>query len=167
MFSPFESLPDHSRIWIYQASRKLNSQELATISEVLSAFTARWSVHGAPLKSSFAFRFDQFIILAADENSTGVSGCSIDDAVRTINDLGEKLGLDLFNRTLVGIKKDDEIVSIQMADLQKKYLEGVWNNKTLIVNNLVKQKGDLETNWLVPAELTWLKRYLPNEKVAS
>lgn len=167
MFSPFKSLPDHSRIWIYQAKRKFNYQELAIISEVLSAFTEGWRVHGIPLSSSFEVRMDQFIILAADENSSGVSGCSIDDSVRTIKDLGNRLGLDLFDRTMVGIKKDGEIVTIHMADLQKKYYEGLWNKKTLIINNLIKQKGDLETHWLVPAEMTWLKRYLPSEKVAS
>lgn len=167
MFTPFESLPDHSRIWIYQSDRKFNSEEITVISAALSTFTERWNAHGVPLKSSFDIRFDQFILLAADENSNAASGCSIDDSVRIIKDLGQKLSVDLFDRTLIAFKKQEGVITIPLADLRKKFEEGIWNKQTLFINNLINSKGDLLTGWLVPAELTWLKRYLPRETVAG
>lgn len=167
MLAPFESLPDNSRIWVYQSNRKFNFQEITIISDALSAFTEGWNAHGIPLRSSFDIRFDQFIILGADEISNAASGCSIDDSVRTIKDLGQKLKVDLFDRTLIAFKKQDEIITIPMAELKKKYQEGVWNNQTLLINILINKKGDLNTGWLIPAELTWLKRYLGQETVAG
>lgn len=167
MFTPFESLPDHSRIWIYQANRKFNSEDITIISGALLAFTEQWSAHGLPLRSSFDIRFNQFIILATDENSNAASGCSIDDSLRTIKDLGQKLNVDFFDRTLIAFRKQEEVITIPMAELKKKFEEGVWNNQTLLINNLIGKKGELNTGWLVPAELTWLKRYLPRETVAG
>jgi hypothetical protein len=167
MFIPFESLPDHSRIWVYQSNRKFNSQEITIISDALLAFTGEWSAHGIPLRSSFDIRFDQFIILAADEISNAASGCSIDDSVRFIKDLGQKLNIDLFDRTLIAFKNHDKVMTIPMAQLKEKYKEGMWNGQTPLINILINKKGDLNTVWFVPAELSWLKRYLGRETVAG
>lgn len=165
MFIPFEALPDHSRIWIYQADRKLISHELNIISETLLSFTESWSVHGTPMQASFDIRFDQFIILAVDEISTGVSGCSIDGSVRVIKDLGQQLGIDFFDRTRVGLVVDNKIVSVHTNELGTLHRDGFWNEDTKVTNNLIGSKGDLASMWLVPAKLTWLKRYLPKETI--
>ena len=167
MFVPFQSLPDDARVWIYLADRKFNSEETSIISAALLAFNERWSVHGTALRSSFDIRFNQVIVLAADEKATGVSGCSIDDSVRTMKELAGVLNADFFDRTLVAFRKDDGIYTIPMAELKQKYQEGVWDTKSLIVNTLVQTKGDLDRKGFVPAESTWLKRYLPRESVAN
>ncbi|MFT7252522.1 MAG: hypothetical protein ACI9FW_002284, partial [Flavobacterium sp.] len=33
MYIPFEDLPEHSKIWIYQANRKLSDEEVDEITE--------------------------------------------------------------------------------------------------------------------------------------
>ena len=167
MLLPFDILPDHSRIWIYQASRPLNSTELSIISDGLSAFTSEWSAHGIPLRTSFDIRFNQFVILAADERQQGASGCSIDDSVRTIKAIEEKIGnVDLFDRRRIAFLNGNEVTTIRMEDLKKEFNNGVWHRGTLVFNNLINTKGELAREWLVPAEITWLKRYLPSETIA-
>jgi hypothetical protein len=165
MFVPFESLPDTSRIWIYQSKRKFILPELSAISDVLSAFTNQWNAHGVPLRSSFEIQFDQFIILAVDEGANSASGCSIDDSVRIIKMLSEKLGVELFDRTKIAFKVESGIITIPLDELKEKYREGLWNNETLVVNNLITSKGELAGGWLIPAEQTWIRRYLPDKAV--
>jgi hypothetical protein len=161
MFVPFDNIDDNSRIWIYQANRKFNSDESGIISDALSAFTERWLVHGSPMRASFDIRYNQFVILAADEAANAASGCSIDDSVRTFKTLGAELGIDFFDRTRVAFKKDNgEIVTVASADLKSSLGDKVWNGETLVFNNLVNAKGDLREAWLVPAGTSWLKRYL-------
>ena len=167
MFVPFLSIPDHSRIWIYQASRKFNSDESQIISEALSTFSDGWLVHGSPMKSSFDLRFDQFVILAADEQSSAASGCSIDDSVRTLRSLGHKLNIDFFDRTLVAFKKQDEVFTIPLQDLKSTFEQGIWNSETVVFNNLISTKKELSNAWLVQAGSTWLKRYLSHKTVVG
>ena len=167
MLLPFDKLPDHSRLWIYQASRSLNSGEVSIISDKLSAFTSEWSAHGIPLKASFDIRFNQFVILAADEHQQEASGCSIDDSVRTVKEIEETIGnVDLFDRRRIAFLKTNDVITIPMEDLKKEFNNGVWHGGTLVFNNLISKKGELTSGWLVPAEITWLKRYLPSETIA-
>ena len=159
MHVPFDSLEDSARIWIYQAERKLTEPEKNTISETLSAFTHQWVAHGNPLKTSFKIFHDQFIVLAADENFEQASGCSIDGAVRTMQQIDKEFKLNLFNRTQVAFL-NNTITVINQNDLLKSLESGIWKHNTLTFNNVLNSKADLATKWTVPAGETWLKRYL-------
>jgi len=167
MFVPFEKIQDRSRIWTYQSSRKFNLDEVRIISESLKAFTERWLVHGSPMQASFDIRFDQFVILAADEDVNSASGCSIDDSVRTFKQLGSDLNIDFFDRTQVAFRATDEVFLISASDLKNKLTAGAWNAETTVFNNLVSTKGDLDRTWQVAAGTTWLKRFLPKQTVAG
>src|SRR5688572_21802567 len=167
MFLQFDILPEHSRIWIYQANRAFNSREVSIISNELSAFTDGWAAHGVPLRSSFDIRFNQFVILAADENVQEASGCSIDDSVRKVKELEQKIGVDLFDRKSIAFLKDKDVITLPMNDLKGEYDNGVWHGSTLVFNNVITRKGELNTGWLIPAKTTWLKRYLPRETIAG
>jgi hypothetical protein len=167
MFVPFESLPNHSRLWIYQASRKISNSEKDIISQTLTSFTQQWLVHGEPMMASFTVCDDQFIVLAADEGYNAASGCSIDGSVRTLKSLGQQLGIDFFDRTKVAFKKEKEIVLIPVSELKQKNIEGVWNENSLTFNNLVATKGEFNATWIIPAAGTWLTRYLPVTKTVN
>lgn len=167
MFVSFESISPSSRIWIYQSNRKLSSQDKTAIANYLSSFTERWAAHGQPLKTSFDIRYDQFIILAVDENHHSPSGCSIDESVHVMKEIEQPLGISFFDRNLVAFKKDDSVVLVALPDLKQKFAQGTWNEQTLTFNNLISIKGQLVTDWIVPAGNTWLKRYLPALKVAN
>ena len=167
MHIPFDKLPDHSRIWIYQASRPLNSEAVSIISDELSAFTKEWTAHGIPLEASFDIRFHQFVILSADEQVQEASGCSIDDSVRKVKELEGKIGgVDLFDRMRIAFMIGGDVITIPMEDLKKEFNNGVWHGGTLVFNNVIKSKSELTSGWLIPAEITWLKRYLPRETIA-
>ena len=159
MFVPFDTLNDSARIWIYQSARKLTEAEKLTISETLLAFTQEWAAHGNPLKTSFKIFYDQFIVLAADESFNEASGCSIDGSVRVLKQIDQQFKLDLFDRTKIAFKKDSVEV-INLNDLSKTLGQGLWEHNTLVFNNVLTVKGELETAWILPANQTWLKRYL-------
>jgi len=167
MYLPFDILPEHSRIWIYQATRLFNSSEVSVISDELSTFTSGWSAHGIPLKSSFDIRFNQFVILAVDENVQEASGCSIDDSARKVKELEQKISVNLFDRKCIAFLKDKDVITVPINNLKGEYNRGVWDGRTLVFNNVITRKDELKTGWLVAAEITWLKRYLPSETIVS
>lgn len=159
MYVPFDTLESSARVWIYQSARKFTDAEKDTISQTLSAFTESWTAHGNPLKTSFAIFHDQFIVLAADEGFNEASGCSIDGAVRIIKEIDLRFSLNLFDRTKVTFLKEHMTV-VNQRDLSTSLEQGIWQHDTLTFNNVLNTKGELNTNWIVPASKTWLKRYL-------
>lgn len=160
MFVEFNSLPDSSRVWVYQAERRMSEVERDSIIKILSSFAQQWEAHGQQLKCSFKIEYDQFIILAADESYHAASGCSIDDSVHVFKEIDQHFCLNLFDRTKVAFLKDNQVTVLPMTGLSKALELGIWNQSTLVFNNVVSNKGELKTIWLAPTAATWLKRYL-------
>lgn len=159
MFVTSEVLPADSRVWIYQSSRPLKNEEREAIKKILTDFCAEWSAHGQPIRSSYEIRYDQFIILYADESFHAASGCSIDSSVRIIKEISERLSVDFFDRTLIAFLIDGKVVTVKTAALKQFFAEGIWNDQTPTFNNLVQSKAEVISKWVVPAGSTWIKRY--------
>ena len=161
MYVPFESLPPTARVWIFQSKRPFTAEEEQFMQTRLKSFAAEWRVHGTPLNTSFLIAHRQFIVLGVDETQQMASGCSIDSSVRALKDLEQSFGLSLFERDQVAFKTGDGVLTIPMAKLKENFANGILNEDTLTFYNLVDTKAQLDTEWLVPAKETWLKRYLP------
>jgi hypothetical protein len=95
-----KDIPAHfsavSRVWIYQCNRKLTENESTEISSLLDDFAGSWKSHGNPVKGFGKVLFHQFLLVMADESTTGVSGCSTDSSVRLMKDIESKYGISLF-----------------------------------------------------------------------
>lgn len=167
MLVDFASLKDHARVWMYHAKRKFTSAEKRIISDYLTAFTNDWAAHGVPLTASFDVRLDQFIVLAVDEAAHGASGCSIDGSTRAIKELEFTLGLGLFERAVAHFVEGDKVVAVPLTKLREAAESGVWGGESLMVNTLVATKGELETQFVIPAGASWLKRYLPAARISG
>jgi hypothetical protein len=162
MFVPFEKLPSTSRVWVFQANRPFTPDELNIADARLREFTESWLVHGAPFDTSYSIRFNQFIVLAADESRQSASGCSIDSSVRVLKELEQLMGVDLFDRNQAAFLVNECVQLVPLRELKQKFQDGILNEGTLAFNNLVGTMKDFAESWLVPAGQTWLKRYMSN-----
>jgi hypothetical protein len=77
MFVPFDSLPEESKIWIYQSNRKFSDEEIQEIEKDLTSFLEDWSAHGQQLEASFVTKYNRFIIIAVNQEVQAATGCSI------------------------------------------------------------------------------------------
>ncbi|HEX4958289.1 MAG TPA: hypothetical protein VFV46_08940, partial [Lacibacter sp.] len=103
---PADFTPE-SRVWIYQSSRLFTMSEALQIEDLLNHFVANWKSHGTPVKGFGTLFFGQFIVLMADEQATGVSGCSTDSSVRLIKEIEQLYKVSMFDRqNLAFIIKD-------------------------------------------------------------
>jgi hypothetical protein len=166
MYVPFNELPENSRIWIYQADRKLAPSEKQLAEAALKDFCESWVAHGVPLKTSFTVEHDQFIILATDEDHHAPSGCSIDSSVKVLKELQQSLGIDLFDRSRVAFLVNNEIITHPLSQLKTLFDSGSLNAGSITFDNLVPSRGDLSRRWKTPVEKTWLTKYLPNSTLA-
>jgi len=166
MYVPFETLPNHSRIWIYQANRKLSDKEQQFAHVALKNFCENWVAHNVPLKTSFSIQHGQFIILATDEDYHQPSGCSIDSSVKALKQLQSEIGVDLFDRTRIAFLINNEVITYPITQLKALFGSGELNADTITFDNLVPSSGDLALRWMTPVEKTWLTKYLPNSALA-
>ncbi|MDF2192045.1 hypothetical protein [Paraflavitalea sp. CAU 1676] len=147
-----------SRVWIYQSSRLLSMGEALQFEELLNTFVENWKSHGTPVKGFGTLFFGQFIILMADENATGVSGCSTDSSVRFIKQIEELFKIQLFDRQLLAFQVKDKVQLLPLAQLQHAVDNNFITPDTIYFNNLVQTKEELESKWMIPVKESWLTR---------
>lgn len=151
-----ENFAPDSRVWIYQANRRLFLSEALDLEPDLEAFCADWRSHGAKVTAYGNLFFGQFLVLMADERAAGVSGCSTDSSVRFVQEQGKRFNLDFFNRTHLAFVVKDKIETIPMAQLQPALTAGLIGPDTLYFNNTVGTRADFESKWLVPVKDSWI-----------
>jgi len=136
----FPELPDHSRVWLYLADRKLDSTELLFAEEKLQDFLSTWKAHGKSLNCNGTILFSQYLILSVDEDIESASGCSIDSSVRFVKLLGSELNVDFFNRmNVLTFPNENEWKLSNYFDAK--------NGHVPYFNPLIETLGQLRNEW--------------------
>lgn len=159
MYVAFQQMPDHSRVWVYQANRPLIDIEIEQVGAYLINEMDLWAAHGVPLNASFEIRFNQVFIIAVDEDVNEASGCSIDASTRWFKSLGEKMRVDFFDRQIAKIQ-DDQIVLIPLAAIKESLIAGILVEEDVIIPPLNVDLHLYRNRWLQTVRESWLKKYL-------
>jgi hypothetical protein len=159
MLVDFNSLVGSSKIWIYQSNREFSELEMEIINGKLSDFVSNWKRHGDELRASFDIRHNQFIILAVDEEYNNVSGCSIDASTHIFKQFESEFHIDLFNKLNTAFKDGEHINVVSIGDFQKFVNDQKIDSDTVVFNNAITTKKELDTSWEVSANESWHQRY--------
>lgn len=162
MFIPFKQLPNNSRIWIYQSDKEFAKEQINFISEKAKDFIEQWTRHGKDLKGSFTIKYDQFLVLAVDENFNNVSGCSIDASVHFVKELERELEVDLLNKMNISFRDGNHINISPMSSFKEYVKDGKITSETIVFNNMITTKEEFETQWEVPVKQSWHQKFLVN-----
>ncbi|MCH4823151.1 ABC transporter ATPase [Gramella lutea] len=160
MLVPFDSLPDSSRVWIYQANRSFTEDEINELSGRLDSFIEKWTAHGADLKASYEIKYRRFITIALDQQLNAASGCSIDASVQFIQQLEKDFNVDLLDKMNVSYKQGEFIAYKSLTDFRKMAKQKAVSPNTIVFNNLVNNKAEYLSDWEVPASESWHKRFI-------
>ncbi len=155
MYLPIEQMPDHSRVWVYQANRPFTASENQAIQDYLAPALTQWAAHGAGLNASFEIRFQQVIVIAVDETVNAASGCSIDASTRWFKEMGTNLGIDFFDRS-TAVVEGEELTLIPLTALKN---NPILTPSTHIIPLQTESLGAYRAGWLQEANTTWLQRY--------
>ena len=160
MIVSFDSLPQTSRIWIYQCNRSFSESELEEISNKLTAFLEGWTAHGADLQSGFEIKYKRFIVIALNQNVNPATGCSIDASVKFIQELETEYKVDLMDKMNVSYKQGEFIAYKSLTDFKKMAKDKAVSKNTIVFNNLVNTKAEYLEFWEVPASESWHSRFV-------
>ncbi|TXH23222.1 MAG: hypothetical protein E6Q95_00560 [Chitinophagaceae bacterium] len=152
---------DDSKVWVYQVSRLLTMSEALEVEDMLKTFTDKWKSHGDKIKAESHLFFGQFIVLIADESQAHVGGCSTDSSTRFIRTIEEQFKVECFNRHSLAFVIKSKVETVPMQQLDYALQNGFINGDTLYFNNLVRTKKELEENWIISVDKSWLASKLP------
>jgi len=160
MLVDFNTLPEESRVWIYQANRSFTPEELSEIEDKLNVFIENWTAHGGDLQAGYIIKYKRFIVLALNQNLNAATGCSIDASVRFIQELEKAYGVDLMDKMNVSYKQGEFIAHKSLVDFKKMAKQRAVSKNTIVFNNLVNNIAEFKENWEVPASESWHSRFL-------
>ncbi|MEN8187372.1 MAG: ABC transporter ATPase [Bacteroidota bacterium] len=159
MLVDFNSLPDNSKVWIYQSNKEFSKKQQDKISVLLDNFVDFWTHHGDDIKGSYDIKYGHFIILAIDESYNAISGCSIDASINIISEIENKYGVELLNRMNTAFRDGENINIVSLPDFQKYAKMQKILPETIVFNNMITTKEELKNEWEVKANQSWHKRY--------
>ena len=151
-------ISENSRVWIYQSNRPFTADERSQIEAQLGEFTSQWQAHGHQLAAKAEVRYNRFIVLMVDEGQAGATGCSIDKSVQQIKQFEQDFNVNLFDRFNMAYKVGGEVISCSRPEFEQLIVEGKITEDTIVFNNLVPTKGELDSNWEVPFKQSWHAR---------
>lgn len=168
IFAPMETsatmtlatLPADARVWIYKSANPITAEQAETLNREGATFTTKWKSHGVPIHGVVEVLNDHFVVVAAGSLEAHLCGGAIDASTRFIRRMEEGLGLKLTDRMVVLYEKDGAIASCHASELESLVKSGALNGDTIVYNDLVERKGDLDARFRTPLRETWMARYL-------
>jgi hypothetical protein len=160
MLVDFNTLPEESRVWIYQANRSFSESELTELEEKLNVFIEAWTAHGKDLQGGYKIVYKRFIVIALNQNLNKATGCSIDASVHFIQALEKEYQVDLMDKMNVSYKQGDFIAYKSLLDFKKMAKDKAVSKNTIVFNNLVNNIAEFNENWEVPASESWHSRFM-------
>lgn len=163
MYIHFHDIAFEARVWVYQANRNLTDDEVGTLTETLKAALEGWEAHGQALTASGKIFHNRFIVIAVDESKELPSGCSIDKSVHWLQEIGPRLGVDFFDRSLAYIDERGKIQTVAIPQIKSAVASEEIAPDTTIFDNTVVTKAQWMSRWKARADQTWLKRYFQKQ----
>lgn len=154
------TLPDHSRVWVFQADSFLTDADADLLQREGSAFAAAWKAHGKELGARFAVICNLFAVMAVDESRDGATGCSIDAFMRFMLQKQDEFGVSFTNRMCIAYLENDEIRLCKSGDLVQLKINEKITPETLVFDNLVTTLGEFKHSRLKAAAQTWIGSFL-------
>ncbi|TYB76190.1 ABC transporter ATPase [Bizionia myxarmorum] len=160
MLVDFNTLPEESRVWIFQANRTFTDVEIEEITSKLDVFVENWTAHGSDLQAGYTIEYKRFIILALNQDLNKATGCSIDASVHFIQQLEKEYDVDLMDKMNVSYKQGEFVAYKTLTNFRKMAKERAVSKNTIVFNNLVNTIAEFKEHWEVPASESWHARFM-------
>src|SRR5688500_9581734 len=137
--TPFSALPDDARVWVFASPAPITGAAADRLVSATDDFVRQWTAHGAGVVGAADWRYDRFLMVAADEVATGVSGCSIGSLFHTLKTLERELGVTLLDSSKVWYREEGgEIRTASRAEFRELVRAGQIAEDAIVFDNTVR-----------------------------
>ena len=156
MYIELDKISGNARCWIYTLEN-INRNVSEEINKFLTKLCENWMTHGQPVKASYKIYNGSYIILFAEKS---ISGCSIDDANRSIREKLNELSIGIMPNSKIGIFNDDKLVYYDRLSLINKLKEGKVDIYKKMINTTIQTKEDFNKKWILEINNSWLVNFI-------
>ena len=156
----YDELPESARLWVYPASRELTSHEVEQVTPELEAFAREWTAHRRDLRAYAGLWSRRFLVLGVDEAAAAASGCSIDASVHFVRSVGERLGVDFFDRMTFFVRQGKSIRAYTADEFAGAYRQGELHDESVVIDPLVASKAAAEAGFEKSLADSWHVRFV-------
>lgn len=154
----FDEMPDAARLWVFASPRALTPPETERLLAVADRFVQGWTAHGAPVLGAYDWRHDRFLLVAADEEASGISGCSIDSLFDALRPLETELGVPLLSAAGSVWFRDaaGAIHALPRPEFRERARKGEVGADTPVFDNTAPSVGAVRNGaWERPMRESW------------
>ncbi|MDB4297702.1 ABC transporter ATPase [Flavobacteriaceae bacterium] len=156
MLIDFTELDNQAKVFLYPSSKKFFPELLDKISTQTTDFLNQWSTEH-DITVGFEIKYQRFLIVAVN-NDKPISTEIIDALVGFIFKLQLEYDLELMDKLNVCFKQGEYVQYKDVKEFKKLIKSRSVNENTIVFNNLINTKEELEDNWELPAIDTWYDR---------
>ena len=160
MLISYESISESAKVWVYPASRKFYKEELVELEAKIKNFLSSWKKEDVDFKVAYRLLYNRFIVILAEDLQGKLSNNDLNQQVGFILQLQTDYHLQLLDRMNVCFKQGEFVQYKEIKEFKKLLKNKSVSNKTIVFDNLIQSKEELENFWEVPITESWYNRFL-------
>jgi hypothetical protein len=160
MIVDFNEIPTWSKLWVFPSSRKFYEQEISGLKENIEAFLNSWTNEDQLFNCAYELKYDRFIIISVDNSEINLSLKTHDALSVFIQELEKKYEVILLDKINVCYKQGEFVQYKDIVEFKKMMKEKGVSSKTIVFDNMITTKEELENNWEINIMDSWLGRFL-------
>ena len=152
----FDRLPDSARFWVFPTRRPLTAEESNIFLDKVDRFMQEWVSHQMEVTVARDWKYDQFLLIGADEREVDISGCSNDSLFRAVKAIHATMDLAYPETSLVYFRDGDKIQTVTRDQFRDYVKMGVVNENTIVFNNTLQSLEDYRKGlWETSMKHSW------------
>lgn len=163
MLVDFNKIPELAKVWIFPSSRKFYPQEIKGLQKRIEDFLREWKGPDNSINCAYNLKYNRFIIIAVDTTKKSLNLEAHDELTTFIQELEKSYEIVLLDRMNVCYKHGEFVQYKDLKDFKKLIKNKGASKKTIVFNNLINTKEELEYDWEINIMDSWLGHLFPNK----
>ncbi|WP_196891068.1 ABC transporter ATPase [Aureivirga marina] len=154
MIVDFKDLEETAKVYIYPSKTKLYPEQIEKLKQRVQEFLADFSTN----ECSFDVKYNRILLIAIDDE-TPLTVTDLDTLSTFILELEKEFETSLLDKMNICFKQGEYLQIKEIKEFKELIKKKSVSKKTILLDNFVNSKYELDNFWEVPAEESWISHF--------